>query len=914
MALPPKRPPWERLSGWLARLVPERYRDDVMGDLLEEHAQVVLPRRGRLRAGAWLAVRTLAAAAAIRWFGLRARLGRTWRSGAAGIATDTRARENARGGAMEHLVQDVRFALRTWRRAPLFTAAVLATLGAGMGLTLAVFSVVSGVLVRPLDYPDPDRLVHVQGQRAARFGVSMPVHLTAVEGSSLVESASAWQGWGVVSYDGEGLPVRRSGASVSAEFFDLLGARPAAGRLFRAEDDEPGHPPVAVLSHALWQQEYGGREDVVGGLVRFSDASYEIVGVAPAGFVDPVTLYLGWSQPQLWRAHPPGFDAAREDRGWVGFWSLARLRAGASLEDFRAELLALLDDRFGPPENPWEVRAVTFKDAVVEDVRPTLAVLLVAVIGVLLIACGNVANLLLSRASVRAREIAVRSSLGAARGRVVRQLFTESLLLALAAALLGLAASVAGTAGLVRMAAGELPRADAVGLDGRVLAFALLAAAGTAVLFGLVPALRVGGQDASAALRGGGRPGTSGRRGHAVRSSLLVAQTALSMVLLVSAGLLVVTLRSFQSLNPGFDPAGALVVPVGLMPERYPEPALQDQAVARIARAASELEGVRAAGIITDLPLSGAVNSTRVLRVGESAETAPPRPGVLVRAIDPGYLEAMGIALRGGRPLSPSDVAGVEEVAVVNESFARLFFPEGAALGATVVVRGVERTIVAVAADVREFTLADGGDPVLYTPWAQERESWMRSGFWLVVRGGTAPARLAAALHERVRSVEPGATLGPCPDAVLPGGACPLASFVDRQVVAPRLRATLLVLFATLAVFLTAVGLGGVTAHGVAQRVPEIGLRLALGAQRLDVQAMVMRRSLILVGAGLALGLAGALAASRSLEAFLFGVDAREPAVFAGVALLLGGIGLVASWLPARRAARVDPAVTLRQE
>lgn len=874
-----------QLAEVMAPLLHPRWREEILADLVEEAEE-----RAARGASSWVvslrfAGAVLGAAAASRWQAARDDHG-------------------DREGWMEGTLQDIRFAVRGLRRSPLFSLVAFLTLGAGIGLTLAVVTVAHGVLVRPLDYPEPDRLVLLQGQPGARFGVSMPQHIRFREATDVLESAAAWQGWSPVAPDASGSPVRHRGASVSWNYFNTVGVAPAAGRLFAPRDGAPGHEPVVVLGHDLWSGRFGADPGIVGRSVELDGVAHRVVGVTPEGFEDPVSRALGFASREMWRSDPPGFREDEERPGQISYWSIGRLRPGAQPDALTADMRRAIVETWPGPEierYASEFRAVSIREAVVEDVRPTLLVLLFTAGVVLLIACVNLANLLLARATVRRNELAVRSSLGAGRGRLVRQLITESLVLALGGAVLGLAISYLAVPILVGMAGPALPRAEAVALDGWVLLYALAAAVATALFFGVVPAFRAGG---SAGLRDAieGRRGAMGSHGGGLRRGLVVGETALAMVLLTGAGLFALTFLRLQAVDVGFEPERVLTMQLGLGQERFPEPSIQTAALLRVEDAVRSLPGVTAVGSVTDAPLSGAVNSTRIRRSDETDEAAAERENVLVRAVTPGWFDAMGISYMSGG-MDAAEPGG-PDVAVVNEEFVRRFYPEVEARGRSVVVRGVERTIVGVVPSMREFDLTSPElDPVLYTPYAQEDQPWMRSGVTLTVRTGGRPEEVAPRLRTTVLTAEP---------SILAGTVRPLDALVEAQLRVPRFRATLVLVFAGLAVLLAAVGVGGVVAYGVSQRIPEIGLRMALGAARGQVRAMMLRETAVMVGAGVALGAIGALVGGRVLQAFLFQIEPGEPRILAGAAALLFVAGLAASWIPARRAARVDPATTLR--
>ena len=892
-ASPPADEP--RFVRVLERLIDARYRAEVSGDLMEEYRDRLWAGSGSVHARAWLAWQVVRAAAASRWHDRRL------------DASPAEGRPPSRSGGegmLRQVRQDLSFAYRTLVRAPLFTTVALLTLSLGLGATIAVYAVVDGVLLRPLPYEDPERLVLVRGAAQARWAVTYPDYADLAAAGPSFASLAVWQGWSVVVDDEEGIPTRRSAASVGWTFFDVLGVRPAAGRFFLPEDGRAGHAPVVVLSHRAWVRDFGGRPDVVGRAYPLDGESYTIVGVAPLGFVDPVAYATWGGDPELWRADPPVFSREAADRGWIGFWVMGRLRDGASAARAQANVDAVIQAAYAGVEEPPSATVVTLLDATVEGVRRTLYVLLGAVALVLLIACANVANLLLSRASVREHEVAVRRALGASRGRLIAQLLTESVLLSLAAGAAGMLVAAAGARVLVAQAGAELPRAWDVAVDWRIAAAAFAAAMLTALLFGLAPALQLT-RDSAATLREGGRGGTGARRGLRMRSLLVVAETALAVVLLVSAGLLLRTFWKLQQIDPGFEAESALALRVGLPEVTFPTPAEQVLALQRVVDEVSATPGVTAAGAITDLPMGGAVNSTSIFRDDQPRPEPGEARSALVRATLPGYFAAMRIPRVRGREFDGTDRDSTRPVAIVNATFVDVFFPDDDPIGRTVTVRGVSREIVGIVADAKEFTLTGGPDAVLYEPFAQEREPWMRAAAWVVVRHDAQAPAMLSAVRNAIRRAH-----GRIPINT----ARTLETVLADDMAAPRFRALLVVLFGALALLLAAVGVAGVLAYMVSQRTREIGIRLAVGATSIDVMRMVAAESARLTGAGVALGLLAAAAAARVLGSFLFGIASLDFVVFASVPLVLVAVGLAASALPARRAAAVDPNTALRAD
>ena len=800
-----------------------------------------------------------------------------------------------------NVIQDVQLAVRSWARAPLFTLLAVSMLGLGMGGTLAVFSVVSGVLMEPLDYTDPDRLVHIEGRRVARHGITYVDYEEIEQHARSLEAVAAWQGWRIVLRDGQGVPQTTSAASVSANFFDVLRAGPSAGRLFGPEDQPLGHTPVVVLSHTFWQEQYASDADVIGRSIRVDSASYTIVGVAPPGFVDPVAAAIPTTEPVMWRARPEMFNSA-ERRDWVGFWAFGRLRAGVTLQQARGEVRQIARALYPNAPQPVDVDVATFRDRLVRDVRPTLLLLFAAVGGVFLIACANLTNLLLSRGTARVRDVAVRASLGAGRPRLVAQLLTETLVLCLFGAVVGLGVAWAGGRAIVALAATGLPRASAVTLDVRVLLFALLLCILCALAAGLAPALRMTDARVALALRAAGRSTLPARHGQRLRHSLVIIETALAVILLSGGGVLLRSAWNLTRVHPGFDATPVLTLRASFISEAFPTANSQDMALGNVIDRVAALQNVEAVGAISDLPLSGAINSTSIQRSDNPSERGLQ---TLVRAITPETFTALHIPTLRGRTFDAADAPGAAQVAVVNARFVESLFADQDPIGRTVEVRGVTREIVGVVADVKEFTLAGGPDLVLYLPYVQETQSWMREQMTLVIRTTGGLANMAEHASAAARSAEPLVTLT---------AIRPMSEYIDRDVAAPRLRAILIGVFAALALALAAVGTGGLMAYTVSRRLPEMGLRMALGATRGAILELVFRSAARLTIVGILLGLLGALASLRLVARFLFGVPPIDIPVLIAATALLAIVGTLASWLPAVRAARTDPATTLRAE
>ncbi len=809
--------------------------------------------------------------------------------------TDARSQARAvgpapRGNMLDHLLQDLRFGLRTMRSSPWFSAAAVLTLSLGIGGTVALFSVINGVLLRPLGYPEEQRLVRIEGDPDLRAGVTYPDYQLMQTRARSFDRVAVWQGWSLHLRDADNTLNRINGASVSANYFDLLGQRPFLGRFFTPEDDRVAHEPVVVLSHSAWRTYFSERPNIIGQTIQVDTGVYRVIGVAQPEFADPLT-----ANAALWRAHPAAFERGIAEPTWIGFWCIARLRPDASVAQARVEVRQLIANTFSNPKQSAIRQVTQFRAAVVRTVRPTLIALLAAVVLVLLIGCANVANLLLSRATVRANEVAVRTALGASRSRVISQLLTEGVLLSLFATAAGLLLANVTLRVLLRTVGAQLPRSDGIGIDWRVTAFAIGLTLITALLFAVAPALQLARLGSIQTIRGSGR-GIAGNSGRRLRQSLVVLETACALMLLAGAGLLGRTLLGVQRIRPGFDASAVLYTRVGFPPAQFSARAQQDVALARVLEDAAQ--GNVASGAISDLPMSGAVNSTSVQRMDRPV-TEEGGMSSLVRATAGQYFRAMGVPIVQGRDFSAADRPGSPEVALVNQVFAQRMFGGENPLGRVVLVRNVPREIIGVVGAVKEFTLTGELEPALYTPYAQEHEAWMRENMTVVLRGNAEPR----VVYDAIRGADPSLTVSP-PKR--------LVSIIDADVAAPRSRALLLSIFAGIALVLAAAGIGSVLAYSVAQRLPELGLRMAVGAGPSDVLRLVLGESASLTGAGLALGTAGALVTGRLLSRFLYGVSPVDPLTLIGAITVLLASALAAAWIPARRGARTDPGIVLR--
>jgi putative ABC transport system permease protein len=811
-----------------------------------------------------------------------------------------RHRRMVRAETFFELRQDIAFALRTLRKQPAFTLVAVLTLALGIGANSAIFSVVRGVLLQPLPYAEPERLLEVRTAypNGKDYELSPPDFMSVATLDRVFEGVVGYYR-NETTWTGHGEPRTVRAALVSRGFFSMLGAGMALGRGFADDEHLEGRTQVAVLSHALWQSRFGGRDDVIGRSLVFAGEPYEVVGVALPGFAMPLgtEVYGPLTYGETFSA-----TTAVGRRGEY-LTVIARLAPGVSPERAEVELAALgrrLQSEFAETNDRLTFTSDSLIERVVGKVRTPLLVLLGAVGLVLLIACANVANLLLARGATREGELALRNAVGAGRGRLVRQLLTEAAVLGLTGGAAGLALAWLGTRALVAARPQDLPRLDQVGVDAAVVAFTFFLAVGTALLFGLLPALQSTGGRLAGTLKEGGRGGISGRGGHRLRNGLIVAETALAVVLLVGAGLLVKSFLSLTAVDPGFRPEGAVTFTVSFQSATYDEPERRIEAYRALVERLEALPGVSAAGGASVLPLDagGAIWSFDV--VGRE-----PREDDLleIRAawVTPGYFQALGTHLLAGRSLDERDREGAAPVVLVNEAAVERWFDGASPVGRRLELNGVPREVVGVVGDLPHLGLDQASEPTTYLPHAQLPGRTLQ----MVVRSSGDPLALTPDVRRLLREIDPELPVAE-PE--------PLASVVASSVAQPRFYATLLALFAAVALVLALVGIFGVMSYAVAQRTREIGIRMALGARRRAMVAMVLRRALALCGVGLAAGAAVALAATRVMESQLFGVTATDPWTFVVVLALLAASAMVASLVPARRAAAVDPMVALRGE
>jgi putative ABC transport system permease protein len=820
------------------------------------------------------------------------------------------------------MLADLRYGLRQLFKNPGFTFVAVLTLALGIGANTAIFSVVNALLLKPLPFPAAQQLVALgmtdtrqKGTQTELGSLSYPDFFDFREQNRTLSSIAVFHDRGFAINGPDGATSSR-GVKSSAEFFDVLGIKPIIGRAFVRSDEQPGGGPggfKVILGNEIWRKQFNGDKNVLGRTVELDRRQYNIIGVMPAGFqfpieAEPLDFYVTFADEA---ATADGSKPATEQRGSHSLEAIARLKPGATIGQAQADLSTIaanLEKQYPDSNSYFGVAFKPLREELIGDVRTALYVLFGAVLCVLLIANANVANLLLARASVRGKEMALRAAMGASRTRIIRQLLTESVLLSALGGAFGLVIAQWGTEALIKAVPQNIPRISTIQLDGVVLAFTLVVSLATGVIFGLVPAWQASHVDLNTSLKSGTRTGGGGERKGRLRNGLVVAEVALALVLLICAGLLIQSFARLGRVQPGLRTERLLTARIQLPDVAYPKNenviGFFNQFLPRV----RAIPGVESASAIVPLPLTG----SNMVTSFDNAEHPLPdgqRPGAPVRIIATDYFSTTGIPVRQGRVFNESDRYDSTPVVIVNERFAKKFFPGQNVVGKRI-APGFSaddkpekmREIVGMVGNVKHLALKNEDSPEMYLPQTQIPFAVMS----LVVRTTVSnPAALTSALRKELAAVD---------------SSIPLTSvrvfdeYVSRSLARPRFNALLLSIFAGTALVLTAIGIYGVMAYTVAQRTNEIGIRIALGAAQSSIFRLVVGQAMTLVGISVLIGLAGAFGATRLLSSMLFGVGASDPITFAAIVVVLSVVAFLAAWLPARRAARVDPVIALRAE
>jgi putative ABC transport system permease protein len=811
---------------------------------------------------------------------------------------------------MQTLWQDLKFALRMLRKNPGFTAVAILTLGLGIGANTAIFSVINTVLLQPLPFKEPGRIINlVQFDLKTKAGgalMSYTKYTQIQEQSKTLESMAGFYPL-TLSLVTEREPEAVNGARASIDFFRVLGISPARGRAFLPEEEQDGGPDVAVISDGFWHSHFAGDPAAMGKALVLDGKSATIVGILPASFRFP----LQFPEPDVWLPRPSEtvlLTPAQVRSGASYFNMIARLQPGETLQRARAELDAInasYRQQFGSNADATKfgILAQTLEESLVGGLRLSLLVLLAAVGFVLLIACANVANLLLARATAREREIAVRKALGASGGRLVRQLLSESILLSLCGGVLGLFLAAALMPALRSISPGAVPRLGEAKIDGVVMIFSLLLCVITGVIFGLAPALQSSKKDLHEILKEGGRGSSEGRSRGRFRALLVVGEICIALVLMTGAGLLIESFSRLMQVNPGFSPKNLLAFPLTLPPSRYAKPELQVQFYRQLLERIRSMPEVQAAGITSYLPLGGGARYVFVCPEGLVCQGVGKDPTSAVRQVSAGYFETIRTPLLSGRTIDEKDIAGGSPVAVINDAAAKHFFPGQNPVGKHIANSRdmVQREIVGVAADVKFNTLNAADVEEMYLPMAQV--PWPNTT--LLVRSGANSQSLVRAVRAKIAEVDPNLPVT---------GISSMEEVVGASVAQPKLTMQFVGIFAGFALLLAAVGIYGLMAYSVTARKQEMGIRVALGARPADILRLVVGQGMRMTVIGVVVGVIVSLALTRLLASLLFGVRATDPLVFGAAAVILAGAAFVACYIPARRATRVDPIVVLRYE
>ena len=814
---------------------------------------------------------------------------------------------------MDALIQDIRFAVRLLIKNRGFTAVVVLTLAVGVGANTAIFSLVNAVLLRQLPYKQPDRLVRIWSSRTDRdkSNFSLPDFIDYRDQNQTLEQVSGFSTWSA-NLVNEGEPERVSGVRSSANIFQMLGVNAEIGRTLLNEDDNPGSPRVVVLSYGFWSRRFGTSADTPGKQLTLNDETYVVAGVLPPDFAFP-----GF-EADIVVPLVPDADPLRKERGSISFLNvIGRLREGVTQQQAETDLNAIAGhlQQLYPVANASKkgTKLVPLHEELVGNVRLALLVLSAAVGLVLLIACANLANLVLARASTRYKEMAIRTAVGATRGRLVSQLLTENILLALMGGSLGLLLTQLAMKSIIALSPASLPGGGEIDIDGRVLLFTLSISLLSGLFFGLVPTLQVSRDSLTEELKGSGKGSVDGGRRNRVRNLLILSEVALSLLLVIGAGLLARSFMRLQAVSPGFDIKNLLVMRLSLPKAQYSKPERVTAFYEQLSTMIERLPGVESASATSVLPLSGSN-----VRINFSISGRPPlslseQPVTQYRMTGPNYFRTMNIPMVSGRDFENRDTMHSQPVAIINDSFARRFWPDAGPVGAHIKIddnnRGPrEVAIIGVVGDVRHTGLHNDPSPEIYVTISQmpeENVSLLTNNMNWVVRTSSEPLMLADAVRREIRSANA---------SVATSNTRSMEQFLSLSLAPSRFNLFLIGIFAIAALILAASGIYAVIAYSVSQRTHEIGIRMALGAQRMDVLKLVIGSGLKIALIGVAFGLVGAYILTRVMANLMFGVSVTDPFTFISMSLLLVGIAVLASYFPARRAAKVDPIIALRSE
>ena len=812
---------------------------------------------------------------------------------------------------MEGLLKEIRYAIRGLLKQPGFTAIAVITLALGIGANTAMFSVINAVLLRPLPYHEPDRLVTIWEESPQRGMYEIPVSFANlrdwIDQNHVFDQISAYT-FTNLNLTGAGEPARLDTLRSSANLFSLIGAKPMLGRVFVPEEDKEGASHVVILGHGLWQSRFGSDPRIVGQTLTLNNQSYTVVGVMSSGFNFPVGFgYLGKVINDPIDLYVPLAASGKESaRGNYSFFSIGRLKPGVTIEQARAEMTTIesrLEQQYPEGNSGIGVKLVSTQEQTVKEIRPALLVLLGAVAFLLLIACANIANLLLARATARQKEMAIRAALGASRGRVLRLLLTESLTLSLVGGCLGFLLAVWGTRALIGLAPDNIPRMNEIGVDARVYGFTLAVSIVTGLLFGLIPALHAARPDLNDALKDASKGALANSAGKRTRGVLVALEVALSLVLLIGAGLMIKSFLRLQQMNLGFNPDHVLAVNLSLSSSRYPEERQQSAFFTDVLERLRTLPGVTAAGATTGLPLTLSLSGSDFRIEGQPEPEAGKEMIINTRSVSPGYFGTLGISLVKGRDFDDRDKNDAPGAAIINQDLARIYFSNEDPVGKRITFDDGQSwlSIVGIVGDVKQLGLDSTAKPEVYFPYLQVTSPSMS----IVVRTSAEPSSLAAAVKSQIQMV----------DKDLPiTAAKTMEQLLAESVSGRRFNMLLLTVFAAVALVLAVVGIYGVMSYTVTRRTHEIGIRVAIGAQPRDVFRMVIGHGMKLALIGVVLGLLGAFGLTRLMESMLFGVAPTDPTTFVSISVLLSVVALVACYLPGRRATRVDPLVALRCE